>query len=54
MELPHISENKNPGLETKLTIFFEIEGIIIIEWVSEGQDVNQKYSYYRENLIKLR
>jgi len=32
--------------------FFDIKGIIMIEWVPQGQTVNQKY--YIEVLIKLR
>jgi hypothetical protein len=32
--------------------FFSIRGVIVIEWVSEGQMINQKY--YLEILTKLR
>jgi hypothetical protein len=32
-------------------IFFDIRGVIMIEWVPEGQTVNQKY--YLEVLTKL-
>lgn len=35
-----------------LIIFFDIKGIIFIEWVPSGQTVNQYY--YKEVLIKLR
>jgi hypothetical protein len=34
-----------------MTVFFNIRGIIMIEWVPEGQTVNQKY--YLEVLPKL-
>jgi hypothetical protein len=33
-------------------VFFDIRGVIMIEWVPEGQTVNQKY--YLEVLTKLR
>jgi hypothetical protein len=35
-----------------LIIFFDIKGIIFVEWVPSGQIVNQHY--YKEVLIKLR
>jgi alpha-L-fucosidase len=35
-----------------LIVFFDIGGIIMTEWVPEGQTVNQ--TYYKEVLIKLR
>jgi hypothetical protein len=33
-------------------VFFNIRGVIMIEWVPEGQTINQKY--YLEVLTKLR
>jgi hypothetical protein len=40
------------NVKAMMIIFFNIRGIIIIEWVPEGQRVNQKY--YLEVLTKLR
>jgi hypothetical protein len=34
-----------------MIVFFNIRGVIMIEWVPEGQMVNQKY--YLEVLTKL-
>jgi histone-lysine N-methyltransferase SETMAR len=39
-------------LKAMLIVFFDIGGIIMTEWVPEGQTVNQ--TYYKEVLIKLR
>jgi hypothetical protein len=38
-------------LKVMMIIFFDNRGIIMIEWVPEGQMVNQKY--YLEVLTKL-
>lgn len=35
-----------------LIVFFDVQGIIIIEWVPSGQTVNQ--NYYAEVLANLR
>ena len=39
-------------LKVMLIVFFDIKGIVMIEWVPQGQTVNQKY--YIEVLTKLR
>lgn len=49
MKKARMSKSK---LKAMLIVFFDINGIIMIDWVPEGQTVNQKY--YKEVLIKLR
>lgn len=39
-------------VKAMLIVFFDIKGVIMTEWVPEGQTVNQKY--YIDTLIKLR
>jgi hypothetical protein len=38
-------------VKAMIIVFFDIRGAIMIEWVPEGQTVNQKY--YLEVLTKL-
>jgi hypothetical protein len=38
-------------VKAMIIVFFNIRGVIVIEWVPEGQTVNQKY--YLEVLTKL-
>jgi hypothetical protein len=38
-------------VKATMVVFFHIRGAVMIEWVPEGQMVNQKY--YLEVLIKL-
>lgn len=40
-----------PQVKAMIIVFFNIRGIIMIEWVSDDQMVNQKY--YLEALTKL-
>jgi predicted nucleotidyltransferase len=46
------SENQKSNVKTMMIVFVNIRGVIMIEWVPEGQTVNQKY--YLEVLSKLR
>ena len=55
---PYLAENQESSNEQvqiegdAYLFFFYIKGIIMIEWVPQGQTVNQKY--YIEVLIKFR
>jgi hypothetical protein len=49
MKKARMSKSK---VKAMMTVFFDIGGSIMIEWVPEGQTVNQKY--YLEVLTKLR
>jgi histone-lysine N-methyltransferase SETMAR len=49
MKKGRMSKTKVNGM---MIVFFDIRGVIRIEWVPEGQTVNQKY--YLEVLTKLR
>jgi tRNA A37 threonylcarbamoyladenosine biosynthesis protein TsaE len=40
------------NMKAMMIIFFNIRGVIMIEWAPEGQTVNQKY--YLEVLTKFR
>jgi len=42
----------NPNLKQWWSFFFDIQGIIQVDWVPEGQTVNQVY--YKEVLTNLR
>jgi hypothetical protein len=39
-------------VKAMMIVFFDVRGVIMIEWVPEGQTVNQKH--YLEFLTKLR
>jgi hypothetical protein len=41
-----------PKVKAMIIVFFDIRGVIMIEWIPEGQTVNQKY--YFVVLSKLR
>jgi hypothetical protein len=43
---------RKSNVKAMMIVFFTIRGIIMIEWVPEGQTVNQ--NYYLEVLTKLR
>ncbi|KAL4083729.1 hypothetical protein QTP88_029045 [Uroleucon formosanum] len=49
MKKARMSKSK---FKAMLIVFFDIKGIIFVEWVPSGQTVNQYY--YKEVLIKLR
>nr|CAH7734624.1 unnamed protein product [Callosobruchus chinensis] len=49
MKKARMSKSK---LKAMLIIFFDVRGVIMVEWVPQGQTVNQKY--YIEVLEKLR
>lgn len=49
MKKARMSKSK---LKAMLIVFFDIQGVLMIEWVPEGKTVNQQY--YKEVLIKLR
>lgn len=49
MKKARMSKSK---LKAMLIVFFDVRGVIMVEWVPEGQTVNQKY--YIEVLEKLR
>jgi len=49
MKKARMSESK---FKAMLMVFFDIKGLIFVEWVPSGQTVNQYY--YKEVLIKLR
>jgi hypothetical protein len=57
LEYTHLTKNEKSmndksNMKAMTIIFFNIRGVIMIEWVPEGQTVNQKY--YLEVLTKLR
>jgi hypothetical protein len=43
---------RSGNVKAMMIVFFNIRGVIMTEWVPEGQTVNQKY--YLEVLTKLR
>jgi hypothetical protein len=49
MKKARMSEHK---VKAMMIVLFDIRGVIMIEWVPEGQTVNQKY--YLDVLNKLR
>jgi hypothetical protein len=49
---PKTARMSKSKIKTMLVVFFDIQGIIITQYVPPGQTVNQ--TYYIEVLIKLR
>jgi hypothetical protein len=49
MKKARMSKSK---VKAMMVVFFDIRRVIMIEWISEGQTVNQKYNL--EVLTKLR
>ena len=46
------ARTSNSKFKPMLIVFFDIKGIIFVEWVPSGQTINQYY--YKDVLIKLK